>query len=327
MREFEERDKKINSLLCSICHNKNIDIKQKYSKIEKVFTKTSNNNELSKIIKRCNCDNNNNNNKKYIVNENDIYTHKYCILNNIIFNFEIKCQKCNTLYNIKIDKKIHKRRVKLLIITFFIIYIIHLCVYLLCMFLLFINIILKNYIIRLYRHLFVFLGIFLLVINTIFFYFSIINNIKKCKKDIYKFTIDILDILEDTNTFKNIYNINSENDFFNLILEFYEWFYNQSMKHLINKIHKININNRLNFIYNDTLLEYIQKNNSDFISINKKEYNNNTNNNIIDIKEENKSNNNLMTKEMRLNKNIANVIINKNILNINSKNFQSKDKD
>ena len=99
------------------------------------------------------------------------------------------------------------------------------------------------------------------------------------------------------------------------------------MKHLINKINKKEINNKLKILYNDSLLDYITKNNSDFISINEKEDNNTNNNNTIDLKEENLNDNNFMTKEMRLNKNIANVIINNNILNINTKNILNKEKE
>ena len=330
MREFEDKDKKEISLICSICHKKNIDIKQNYSKIKKIFPEILNNNELSEIIKKCNCDvkndkkNNNNDIIETNINESEIYTHKYCILLKIIFNFEIKCKKCNMIYNIKIDKTINKSKIKFLIIIFIITYIIHLFVYLFCMFLLFINKILKEYIILLYRHICVFFGIILLLINTILIYFSIINTIKKCKKNIYKYSIDIFDIL-DKNTSKNNYNINQENKLFNLIYEFYEWFYNQSMKHLLYRInHKI-INNKLKFLYNDTLLEYITKNNSEFISINKIETNNS--NNTIDVEEENVNDNNFVTKEMQLNRNIANVIINNNILNINSKNILRKEKE
>lgn len=54
-------------------------------------------------------------------------------------------------------------------------------------------------------------------------YFSIKNNIAKCKISIYKYSINICDMIK----------INNENELFKLMSEFYQWFYNQSIIHLL----------------------------------------------------------------------------------------------
>ena len=323
MKESDEKDKKEIYLICSICHKKKLDIKQNYPKLKKVYNENLNNNELSELIKKCNCNSNNNN---YIQksNNSEVYAHKYCILLKIIFNFEIKCENCNTIYNIKIDKKLDKNKKKILLVTFLIIYVIHLFIYLFCMFLLFINVILKENIPILYKHLSVFFGFLILILNSIFLYFSIVNNIQKYKNNIYKYTINIFDAIDELNN-KNCI-INKGNEFFYLIFQFYQWFYNQSMKHLINNLNKNIINNKIIYLYENSIKEYIKKNNNlDIIHINKKE---NEENNTLDLdlnlKQDNINNNNDITKEMILKKNIAKVNINTNILNKDSKNIQKE---
>jgi hypothetical protein len=192
------------------------------------------------------------------------------------------------------------------------------------MFLLFINVILKENIPILYKHLSVFFGFLILILNSIFLYFSIVNNIQKYKNNIYKYTINIFDAIDELNN-KNCI-INKGNEFFYLIFQFYQWFYNQSMKHLINNLNKNIINNKIIYLYENSIKEYIKKNNNlDIIHINKKE---NEENNTLDLdlnlKQDNINNNNDITKEMILKKNIAKVNINTNILNKDSKNIQKE---
>ena len=98
MKESPEKDNNENSLICDICHKKKLNKKEIYIKIQKAFNDNFKDIELSELIKKCNCDKN----KELKINQNDekIYVHKYCILLKMILNFEIKCEKCNTKYNI-----------------------------------------------------------------------------------------------------------------------------------------------------------------------------------------------------------------------------------
>ena len=232
MKESEERNKKEFIQICSICSKNILDTKNINSKMMKIFKDIFKDVELDEIIKKCNCDS-----SKFNIetegNQYNIYAHKYCILIKILFNFEIKCENCNSIYNIKIDKKKDKNKQISIFITFLIIYILHLFIYLFCMFLLFINDIIKD-IIMPYRHIFPFFGVILFFINSLFLYFSIKNNIAKCKISIYKYSINIFDVIK----------INNENELFKLMNEFYQWLYNQSiLKLLINKSKKFIINN------------------------------------------------------------------------------------
>ena len=325
MKDSEEKENynKKNCLICSICNKKNLDIKLKNTKIKKLINDNFNKLELTELIKKCKCNNN--------IKSNNIYAHRYCILLKIIFNFEIKCGKCNTLYNIKIDKKIDKIKKIIICVTFLIIYIVHLSIYIFSIFLLFIKVILKENIIIIYKHLYIFFGIIILIINSIFLYFSIINNIQKTKYYIYKYSINIFDILTSNG---NNCLINNESEFYKLILEFYQWFYNQSVKNLLTNINKKNIFNKEQLSYNNSFQEYINKNN---IEINISD--NNQNNKNIDVKkQENKSeknDNNDNSKNIIIinndndnndnNDNDNDIDINKNnILNINKKNIQQE---
>lgn len=147
-----------NIKICSICNKKILDTKNINSKMMKIFKDIFKDVELDEIIKKCYCDSNKCN-VETEGNEYNIFAHKYCILLKIIFNFEIKCENCNSIYNIKIYKKIDKNKKLYIFITFLIIYILHLFIYLFCMFLLFINDIIKDLIIS-YKHIFTFLELF-----------------------------------------------------------------------------------------------------------------------------------------------------------------------
>ena len=262
--------------ICSICNKNILDTKNINSKMMKIFKDIFKDVELDEIIKKCNCDN-----KKFNIenegNEYNIYTHKYCILLKIIFNFEIKCETCNSIYNIKIYKIIDKNKKLCIIITFLIIYILHLFIYLFCMFLLFINDIIKDLIIT-YKHIFTFFGVILFLINSLFLYFSIQKNIAKCKISIYKYSINICDMDK----------INNENELFKFMSEFYQWLYNQStLNLLINKSKKFIINNikKSNF---KEIQKYIKKNNI----ISEIELENTNKNKKVDIEpQDNKINN------------------------------------
>ena len=292
MKDYLEKDNKEFPLICSICHKQKLDIKKNSSKLKKELNNTLKDIELSDLIIKCNC----NNKKDLLINKNNrVYVHKFCILIKVLLHFEIKCEKCNAIYNIKIDKKIDKDKKVFLFSSFLIIYIIHLFIYLFCMLLLFINFILKENKFIKYKHLSYFFAIILLIINTIFLYFSVNKNIVK-SKNIYKYSINIYDII---NINKEICSINNEEQFFQLLFEFYQWYYNQPIKNLLTIINKKLLINKINFYHNNSIENYIQKNSVDITIINKK-MNNNKEISILKKKDQIKNSN---SKELFLNNN------------------------
>lgn len=216
---------KNNECICYLCKQKDIQIKINDKKLGNIFHNDIN--ELTKLIKKCNC-------------ESENYIHKYEILLKIILSFEIQCVKCKSLYNIKITKHIDKYKNISLIIQYIIYYMIHIGVFLLCSFLLFITS--KNKINNLYKHIYIFFGVVVLIINIIFLYFTINSNIKSCKNEIYNYSINI----SDNDKIKN------EEKLFSILIEFYEWFYKKSIYNIVNDMYK-------NYYMNKERLNNLQK--------------------------------------------------------------------
>ena len=241
-------DNKIVSLIdCSICHKKEFEIVQKKCRKIKFLKQNIKFEELSELIKKCNCK----------INNEFLYSHRYCLLLKIIFNYEIRCQKCNTEYNIKIYKKIDKKRFFCLFFLFFFIYLIHLFIYLLSIFLFLFNVLLKEYTKKTYQHLYIFFGIILFILNSIFLYSTIINNIHRFKINIYNYEIDIFDA--ETGDENN--NLNEKNKKYLMIAEFFEWIHYQSTRHLLVDMNKIYFFNKLQSSYINSIKEIINKNN------------------------------------------------------------------
>ena len=247
----ENKDEEINNIesliYCSICHKKTFDIKSNNSKKNKVLDELMQLVDFSELIKKCGCKNNN----------EFIYSHKYCILIKILFYYETKCEKCKINYNVEIKKQFNKNKFIYLLVFFLIIYIIHLLVFLLSFFLLFINVIFKEKMklnkFLTYKHLFIFFGIVLFIVNCLFLYFSILNNIKQFKINIYNYGIDILDAE----------NENKKTEVNELLGEFLEWAHFQSQNHLINNINNKFWLNRINSSYLNDVKNIINDNNKD----------------------------------------------------------------
>ena len=281
--------------ICSICSKEILDLKHNNLKNSNQNKKLKDNMkfmEYSEIIKKCFCKNSINNNNR----ENGIYAHKYCILLKVIYNFEIKCNKCNTSYNIKIDKKIDIKKKIYLIVKFVFIYMVHLIFYLFCIFLIFINNIIKKNNNRKYKHLSFFLSAILFLINNIILYFTIINNIKEYKY-IFKYKIDICNAIE-----LNVNNIKNKSKIYELLYNYYKWFYVKSEYDLIIDQHKNYLINSGKYNNNKEIQRYIKENNIEFNKINYKiddhfqekkiEDNDNSNNNYLALKNTNIKNEN-----------------------------------
>ena len=274
--------------ICSICNKAILDINLNFIHNSKQREKIKENLKYiqpSEFIKICICKNL----KKDINNDYNLYAHKYCILLKIIYLLEIKCEKCNTAYNIKINKKIDLKRKLSLFVVFLLIYIIHLLVYLFGI-MLFVGVIFKKFSnIKKYNNIIYFSIAILLIINSFILYFSIVNNIVYYKY-IYNYTINIL----DTSKFE------ITNKYYKLISDYFKWFYGKSKLLLLIYKHKnyiinksINIshkeinayikeNNKENKILKNTLDKISENNNKSKISLNINSNNiNNTNNSNI----------------------------------------------
>ena len=259
--EYDEDidEEKINNIekmiYCSICHKKGFDlILPNNSKKNKILKEIIQSDDFTELIKKCNCK----------INNEFLYAHKFCILLKILYNYETKCEKCKGDYNIKIKKKFDKKRFINLFLFFLFIYIIHLFVFLFCMFLLFINVILKEYMkknknkLLQYKHVFIFFGVVIFIINSFFLFFTIIINIKQFKINIYKYIIDILDFEETKKNEKN------KTDSDALLKEFLEWGHFQPANYLMNDIGKKFIFNRIYSSYLNEVNNIIDKNNIEY---------------------------------------------------------------
>ena len=295
----DEEINNIESLIyCSICHKKNFDIITDKLKQNKLLLELMKSVNYLELIKKCNCK---------IKNE-FTYAHKLCVLLNILYKYETKCEKCKTDYNIIIRKKFNKKKFFYLFLVFIFIYTIHLLVFLFCIFLLFINIILKEYMKSdkyiAYKNIFIFFGGILFVINCFILYFSIIINIRLFKINIYDFTIDIFDV-EDIDPKQNKNNIKSNK----LLIEFLSWAHLQSSNFLINEISKKYFFYRFYSRYLNEINEFINSNNSD-ISSNLEKIN------IINVEDDNHISN--IQKNYLMNNNMISHKNNPNFLQINN---------
>ena len=259
----EELNSKFHKI-CSICNKEILDLKHNNLKNSNQNKKIKDNMkfmEYSEMIKKCFCKNSLNNNNS----ENGIYVHKFCILLKVIYNFETKCNKCNTSYNIKVDKKVDIKKKIYLYVKFVFIYMVHLIFYLFCIFLIFINNIIKKNNNKKYKHLPIFLSAILFLINNIILYFTIINNIKEYKY-IFKYKIDICNASE-----LNVNNIKNKSKIYELLYDYFKWFYAKSERDLIIKQHKNYLINNGKYNNNKEIQNYIKENNFEFNKINYKE--------------------------------------------------------
>ena len=221
-------NKKNNPNACSICKceylpidiskKNNFEIKILKNKFK--FKET----DYSDLIKKCNC------------TKSNPKTHKLCILLNILYNFELKCNECNSDYNISITQRRNTTK-KILNICSLIFYLfINLVIYAVCAFLILYPLILnkntskdpeKNKV----EHIFYCFGGLIFILNTFFIYVTLSSILCYNPEDINDYSIDIKDINEP-NKNKNT------NKYFNLLYKLYRYFYNMQIRFLIDKKHK-----------------------------------------------------------------------------------------
>ena len=237
-----------NNSICSICKQKNLSID--FSKIKSIKIKNFiNNNRISQDdllmkFKKCKCNQT---------------VHKFCILLNILFNYELKCPDCNTFYDIKIRKQKNTvERCKLIFLTIFLI-LIHIILYGCCVILIVLDLNKfkmndfkthneKKYIFAQY-----FFAIILLILNSYLFFLTIKSMIIRFK-NCYTYFIDIKE--------KNNNNID-DSKYFKPLYEFYRSFNNDRIRYLVCKRNETFFYNRIT--YNNDYKNFIKKNSTEFL--------------------------------------------------------------
>ena len=285
-----------NSNVCAICKQKNLSVDFSKIKSYKIKNFIDNNRinkeDFSNILKICNCNKN---------------VHKFCILLNILFNFEIKCPECNQFYNIKITKVTdNKEKCSIICLTAYLI-LIHLILYGVCVSLIIFNINkyemndFKNtskdkYIITQY-----FFAIIIFIINSYLLYRSII-----CILDKYKYCYKCFININEKDSGNKI----DDSKFFEPLYKFYRYFYNDRLSYLICKRNEIFFLNKI--CYNKDFQNLIKNNNLEFqhVSNGYKEYSNyNKRNEDEQLLKINNNNNNKNDKN-KINKNSSSSLLN-----------------
>ena len=233
--------------ICSICKEKDLSIE--FSKIKELkIKKFINNNRVNKddysnMIKQCNC--------------NEV-SHKFCILLNIIFNYELKCQKCNTFYNITITQDSDKRKKCQIICLMISLFVIHIIFYGLCAVLIIFDLEafkitkFKEESKTKYTYMQYFFALVIFIINTYLFVFTI-KFINERFKESYLYFINI-----NEKSSKN----KDDKDYFSPLYNFYKTFNNDKLGYLVYKRNITYFSNRI--IYNKDQQNFIKKNNIEF---------------------------------------------------------------
>ena len=266
--------------ICSICKQKNLSID--FSKIKSMKIKNFiNKNRIRKEdlltkFKKCKC-------KKTV--------HKFCILLNILFNYELKCPDCNTFYDIKIIKqKNTKEKYKLILLTILLL-LIHIILYGCCVILVLFDLTkfemndFNHYINKRYMFAQYFFALILLIINSYLFYKTMKGMLIRFKHCYIYF----IDIQEKTNNDMN------DSKYFKPLYEFYRTFNNDKIRYLVCKRNENFFYNKIT--YNNDYKNFIKKNSSEFqLSNGNPSYNNeeilklnnkNNNSKIIDSQNNN----------------------------------------
>jgi len=257
MKNIDERyisGYKSQEKICSICKKSKIPInsekikEKKINEIISIFDKK--NLDASSLIKKCNCHN------------NTEKVHKFCLLLNIIFSFELKCSECKASYNIDISKNKNNHKNNCNLISFIFLLLFHLIIYagsiFLFLFIILINKNIKNnFEENKLNHIYYFFGGALFIINTVLIIITFSHFLDKNNKDIYDYFIDVKDINEQKNIDKD------SDQFYNLLYKYYRCFYNSQIRYLIiKKQEHIYISKGYGY-FNKDLKEYIKKNNEE----------------------------------------------------------------
>ena len=287
-------------IICSICKMDKIPIisseikEKKIKELFSIFEKKSL--DPSILIKKCNCHN------------NTEKVHKFCLLLNIIFSFELKCNECKASYNIDLSKSKNKHKYLCNLISFIFLLLFHLILYagsiFLMLYVLIINKNVKNDFEenKLY-YTYNFFGGIILIINSVLILITFSYCLDKNNKDIYDYFIDVKDINEQNKFDKN------SNRFYSLLYKYYRCFYNSQIRYLISKKQEHMYISKGYGYFNKDLKEYIIKSNEE-IKLKKEEKNkeeiklNNGAENILSL---NLKKDNKILNENQKNNNVINI--------------------
>ena len=286
MKNGDESLRRNKDNICQICKNVKITINIKKindKRLKRIINEINKKDkDLSILIKKCNCQNNKDK------------AHKICLLLNIIFNFDLKCDECKTEYNIYISKKIKSYKKCCYICSFLSLLLFHIIIYAGAIFLvLYIHIInkniRKNFEENKFYHIYYFFAGAITITNTIISFITFTSFLDKNNKDICAYNLQVKDFNEPNKKHK-------KSDIFDLLYKYYRFFYNTQIRYLIGKKQKNifmskgfgNYNKDLQNIINRNNIEFLEDNTfnnggEDILNINKKsilKFNNSKKNNI-----------------------------------------------
>ena len=292
MKNGDESLRKKKDNICQICKNDKItiNIKKIYDKRLKAIINEINkkDKDLSILIKKCNCQNNKDK------------AHKICLLLNIIFNFDLKCDECKTEYNIYISKKKKAYKKCCYICSFLTLLIFHMILSAGAIFLvLYIHIINKNiknnFEENKFYHIYYFFAGAIIIINTIIAFITFTNFLDKNNKDISEYNLQVKDFNETNKKHK-------KPELYELLYKYYRFFYNTQIRYLIGKKQKNVFMSKGFGNFNKELQEIMNKNNKESLE------DNTFNNGGEDILNINKK------SILKAKTSKKNIIINKNII-------------
>jgi len=243
--------------ICFICKSDKIPINMKKindKKLKKIITDINKKEgDSSILIKKCNCRN------------NKQKAHKICLLLNIIFNFDLKCDECKADYNIYISKHINNYKRCCNICSFISLLIFHLCLYAGAAFLILYILIINRNTDKLednkLYHIYYFFAAAIIVINTILMTLTFSTFLDKNYQDICEYNIQIKDISEP--------KMNNKSDLnYELLYKYYRFFYNTQIRYLIGKKQKNVFMSKGYGNFNKDLQDIIYKNNKESLEEN-----------------------------------------------------------
>ena len=242
--------------------------------------------ELSNLIKKCNC------------TKTSPKVHKLCILLNVLYNFELKCNECNTNYNIVVNHKKNSARNICKFCSLILYLLINIILYGSSAFLILYPLLINKDCEKKLFHIYFFFGGLIFLLNSYFIYVTILSILYQNPEDINDYTVDVKDISEP-NKNKNL------DKYFALLYKFYRYFYKTQIRYLIGKKHKNVYISKGYGYFNKDLKDLIIKNNKEIF---KERRPNNGGNDILNLNKINYDNNgfNISQEKIKDNKNNKN---------------------
>ena len=200
--------------------------------------------ELSNLIKKCNC------------NKTSPKVHKLCILLNVLYNFELKCNECNTNYNIVVNHKKNSAKNICKFCSLILYLLINIILYGASAFLILYPLLINKNCEKKLFHIYFFFGGLIFLLNSYFIYVTILSILYQNPEDVNDYIIDVKDINEP-NKNKNL------DKYFALLYKFYRYFYKTQIRYLIGKKHKNVYISKGYGYFNKDLKDLIIKNNKE----------------------------------------------------------------